>query len=62
MISLKRVNEMRVAKAEMIDAIASASDNVELVISSDRRKIWINVNGVCMFRMQGIDGLVTRDE
>ena len=37
------------------------ADNVEIVISTDGQKLWINVEGMCLFRVQGIDHIVIED-
>ena len=47
------------SKHEMIDIrFSTPEDGVEVIYSLSKQTLWINVNGVCRLRAQG----VTRDQ
>lgn len=37
------------------------ADNIEVVISSDGHKLWINVEGMCLFRAYNVSNIVVED-
>ncbi len=52
---------METKEIRMLDIRLTESDQVEIEYSADRTKLWVNINGMCYVRIQGISGLVTRD-
>lgn len=56
-----RVKKPAVQKSKRADILELRMDihnpekAVEITISSDRTKMWINVDGICCGRIQGID-------
>lgn len=45
------------SKHEMIDIrFSTPEDGVEVTYSPTKQTLWINVNGVCRLRVQGVTG------
>ena len=35
-------------------------ENLEIQVSDDRKTVWVNIDGICVFRAQGIKHLYAR--
>jgi hypothetical protein len=40
----------------------TGADYVEILIRNDSKVIWININGICVFRVCEIKNLILNDE